>query len=186
MSRRLKPAPPFLARARWQLAPLLLLVCLMSACSAVPLAMPSSRGASSFLDVEFGNSLQDVERLHPLGSVETSPYGSEAYRLTDVVAGVASYRWVIYEFAPGHGMQMVVARFDPDSGDQIFEELHKTFGNPDLSNGASSADASIDTWLTAGEASVKFDGPHHQLVMVGAHGKSLEADVALREQLQNY
>jgi len=184
MSRRLEPA--FQDQVRWPLAPQLLFVCLLGACSAVPLAMPSSRGPSSFLDVRFGNSLVEAQRLHPLGSVETSPYGSEAYRLTDVVAGAASYQWVIYEFTPGYGMQMAVARFNLDSSDQIFEELHKTFGNPELSNGASSADASIDTWLMANGTSVKFDGPHRQLVLVGAHGKALEADVALREQLETY
>ena len=143
--------------------------------------MPSSRGPSSFLGVKFGNSLIDAEKLHPLGSADTSPYGSEACRLTDVVAGAASYQWVIYEFTAGHGMQMVVARFNPDSSHQTFEELHKTFGNPELSNGASSADASIDTWLMANGASVKLDGPHRQLVVVGTYGKSLEVDVALRE-----
>ena len=186
MSRRPGPAPAFHDPARWPLAPHLLFVCLLGACSVVPLAMPSSRGPSSFLGVKFGNSLMDAEKLYPLGSAETSPYGSEAYRLTDVVAGAASYQWVIYEFTPGHGMQMAMARFNPDSSDEIFEELHKTFGNPGLSNGASSAGASIDTWLMANGTSVKFDGPHRQLVMVGAHGKSLEPDVALREQLQNY
>ena len=86
MSRRLKPVA-FPAQARRQLAPRLLFVCLLGACSAVPLPIPSSRGPSSFLSVEFGNSLMDAEKLHPLGSTETSPFGSEAYRLTDVVAG---------------------------------------------------------------------------------------------------
>jgi hypothetical protein len=186
MSRRPGPALAFHGQARWPLAAHLLCVCLLGACSAVPLATPSSRGPNSFLGVNFGNSLMDAEKLHPLGSAEISPRGSEAYRLTDVVAGAASYQWVIYEFTSGHGMQLVVARFNPDSSDQIFEELHKTFGNPGLSDGASSADASIDTWLTAGGTSVKFDGPHRQLIMVGEHGKSLELDVALRAQLQNY
>jgi len=186
MSRRLEPGPAFHDQARWLLAAHLLFLCLLGACSAIPLAMPSSRGPNSFLGVTFGDSLMDAEKLHPLGSAEISPYGSEAYRLTEVVAGPASYEWVIYEFTSGHGMQMVLARFNPDSSDQIFEELHKTFGNPELSDGAGSADASIDTWLMASGTSVKFDGPHRQLIMVGAHGKSLEVDVALRQQLQNY
>jgi len=140
---------------------------------------------NSFLDVKFGDPLSEAQRLHPLGSNETIPHGWDSYRLTDVAAGVARYEWVIYEFTSDHGMQLVVARFTPDSRDQVLQELHKTLGSPNTSTESSSAEAPSATWTTADGARIKFDWPGRQLVLVGPYGQSLEREVALRGQLDD-
>ncbi len=151
----------------------------------MPLASLADRGPNSFLEVKFGDPLSEAQRLHPLGSSETSPYGWDSYRVIDIAAGAARYQWVIYEFTPDHGMQLVVARFTPDSRDQILQELHKTLGSPNRPDDSGSAEASSATWATANGATIRFDWPGRQLVLVGPHGLSLEEDVTLRGQLDD-
>jgi hypothetical protein len=159
----------------------------IAACAAQsPLELEASRGPSSFLGVKFGRSLAEVQKLHPLGSTETSPYGADAFRLTDAVAGEAKYDSVIYEFAPRHGMQMVLVRFAPESRDLIFDGLRKTLGAPDKATATDTAEGPSATWKATNGASAEFDGPNHWFILVGPYGKPLEVDISLRSQLQDY
>lgn len=138
------------------------------------------------MSVGFGSSLSQTEMLHPLGSRETSPYGADAYTLTNAGAGAVKYESVIFEFTHDHGMQMVLARFAPGSADLLLEELHKTLGTPNSSNESATPEQSEASWDTAGGVRVNFIGPRRRLIMLGPYGKSLQSDIELRDQIGDY
>jgi hypothetical protein len=168
-----------------RLALLLTSVCCLEAC-ALPMLSDAlnSSGPRSFLGVRFGTSLAQAQNLYPLGSAETSPYGADAYRLSGVGFGEANYESVAYEFTPTHGMQLVVARFSPESGDPILSELKKSLGTP-VESGASDSPRSVATWAAPNGVTVTFDGPNRWLVLIGPYGTALEPDVKLRQALVN-
>ena len=166
---------------------LLFLACFLGACSVVgPLS--GERRFGSFLDVRFGDSLSQVQMLRPRGSVETSPYGADAYTLKAVDAEGVHYEFATFEFTSQQGMQLVFARFSPMSADTIFQRLRDNLGQP--TTGAAPADSSPQTaqavWRTQDGATVRFVGAQRYLIIVGPYGKSLEPDIKLRSEAGIY
>ncbi|MFZ0890250.1 MAG: hypothetical protein WA005_17560 [Candidatus Binataceae bacterium] len=165
---------------------LFLLACLLGSCSAIgPFSGPRRFG--SFLDVRFGDSLLQVQMLHPRGNIETSPYGADDYTLKSVDAEGVHYEFASFEFSSGHGMQLVFARFSPESAGTVFERLRDNLGAP--STGGEPADSSPQTtdaaWRTSDETVVRFVGPRRYLIIVGPYGKSLEPDIKLRSEAES-
>jgi len=165
---------------------LFLLACLLGSCSAIG-PFGGARRFGSFLDVRFGDSLFRVQMLHPGGNIETSPYGADAYTLKDVDAQGVHYEFATFEFSSAHGMQLVFARFSPESADTVFKRLSDNLGAP--STGGEPADSSPDTidaaWGTSDETMVRFVGPRRYLIIVGPYGKSLEPDIKLRSEAES-
>lgn len=161
---------------------ILLLACCLAACARLSAFAPvGSHDVNSFMDVPFGRTLPQAEMVHPLGSRETSPYGADAYTLTNVDAGGVKYESVTYEFTSDHGMQIVLARFAPGYDGPILEQLRKTLGPPDKSDGSASGQNQA-TWNTASGVRVSLDASARRLILIGPYGKPLEPDIALREQ----
>jgi hypothetical protein len=173
-------AVPYMRR---YVAILLLAPCLGACARLSAFAPAGSRDVNSFMGVHFGRTLPQAEMVHPLGSRETSPYGADAYTLTNVDAGGVKYESVTYEFTSDHGMQIVLARFAPGYEGPIIEQLRKTLGPPGKSDGSGSGQNQT-TWNTASGARVSFDASARRLILIGPYGKPLEPDIALREQAE--
>lgn len=165
----------------------MLLACLLGACSVMG---PFSGGPrlGSFLDVRLGDSLYQVQMLQPRGNIETSPYGADSYSLRGVDAGGVHYEFATFEFTSAHGMQLVFARFSPESAGIVFGRLRENLGPP--SSGGESADSSPETieavWRTSDDTVVRFVGPRRYLIIVGPYGKSLEPDIKLRSEAASF
>lgn len=135
------------------------------------------------MGVDFGESLDRVQRRYPTGITQTSPYGAPAFKLENVSSRNIEYHDVIYEFAGNSGMQMVIAHFEPSAGSDVYQELQQRLGAPSFSGvtveGSASAEAS---WRLPDGSRVLFSGPYHRLVLIGKDGNSLETDIRLRDQ----
>jgi hypothetical protein len=162
---------------------LFLALCLGACARLLAFAPTGGHDVNSFVGVRFGRTLQQVEIAHPLGSRETSPYGADAYTLTNVEAGGVKYESVTYEFTADRGMQIVLARSAPGYEDPIVQQLRKTLGPPDKSDGNGAVQNPV-TWNTASGARVSFDRSARRLILIGPYGKSLESDIGLREQAE--
>lgn len=126
--------------------------------------------------------MADAQRVFPGGIAETSPYGAEAFRVTNANAGAATYKTVVYEFAPGQGMQLALAHFDSLSAKAVFDGLQQSLGQPTRTDGQSGSPSDQAVWRTPAGVSVRYDGDKGLLVIVGPHGASLEPDIKLRAQ----
>lgn len=160
---------------------------LVLACSGVTPVIPlvpsaSPRQLNSFMGVHFGDTFEEVERRFPAGTPQTSPYGAPAYMLENVSSSSIDYQDVVYEFAEGAGMQMVVAHFVPSQSAAVYQQLQTTLGPPagaDKSGAdAASAEAS---WQLPDGGSVMFSGPLHRLALIGKTGGPLKEDIRLRD-----
>jgi hypothetical protein len=138
---------------------------------------------TSFLDIHFGAQLVEVQERYPMGAVETSPYGAEAYRIERLRSEQLHYDTVIYEFTVHTGMQLAIATFAPDSTGGVFDELSKALGAPTAQKqlGASGTDGVEATWELPHGERVTFDGPNRRIVMLGPAGSPLKQDIAIRE-----
>lgn len=146
-------------------------------------AQPKRPSLTSFLDVHFGAQLVEVQERYPMGAVETSPYGAEAYRIERLRADHLRYDTVIYEFTAHTGMQLAIATFAADSTAGVFDELEQALGAPTAQkpSGGRGAESIEATWdLPHGER-VSFDGPNRRIEMLGPAGSPLKQDIAIRE-----
>jgi hypothetical protein len=156
------------------------------ACSLAP-SIPlvrngTPRGLNSFMGVHFGDSRDDVERRFPVGIPQTSPYGAPAYMLEKVSSASIDYEDVIYEFAEGSGMQMVIAHFAPSQSADVYKQLQTTLGAPSSAGAPLEGAASVEaSWQLPDGGSVLFSGPAHRLVLLGKAGGSLKPDIRLRD-----
>ena len=156
------------------------------ACSLVP-SNPIShegppRGLNSFMGVRFGDSRDDVERLFPVGFVQTSPYGAPAFKVEDVNSGSFDYQDVIYEFTDGSGLQMVIEHFPASESADVYQQLQTTLGAPSSAGAIHEGIASLEaSWKLPDGGSVQFSGPFRRLVLLGKDGASLKVDIRLRD-----
>lgn len=146
-----------------------------------PLAHHDPR-ISSFLGVNFGEDLADVQEKFPDGEVETSPYGAPAYRIVNQRVGPVLYRSVVYEFADGSGMQLVYAKFSSDSAGEMFRSLRHRLGPPATIRRGLAHERVTASWVLSGGETVTYNGKADRLVILGPKGSSLKADIGLREQ----
>jgi hypothetical protein len=164
----------------------------LAACSTVTApTLPSSvtnllklePNLTSFLDVRFGDSLYRVQTRFPSGVMQTSPSGADIYRIDKIEVDSIHYEQVDYEFTSQMGMQLVVARFTPDSAGKVLEQLVRAVGPPTQQtnpNGSDPAGARASWQLAHGER-VIFDGPKRFVAVIGPGGGSLKLDIAVRE-----
>jgi len=159
----------------------------LGACTTAALNQWSSRGTpravDSFIGVNFGASLNDVERRFPAGLRETSPYGAPAYKLENVNSAAANYQDVIFEFAENSGMQMAIAHFAPSSSAAVYQQLQNSFGPPSSSGGLNPSDASTveASWQMVNGSAIVFSGPNHRMTLIGKDGAALKPDIRLRD-----
>ncbi|HXN85331.1 MAG TPA: hypothetical protein VN867_04625 [Candidatus Binataceae bacterium] len=137
----------------------------------------------SFMGVNFGASLYDVEGKFPAGVTETSPYGAPAFRLENISSSATNYQDVIFEFAENSGMQMVIAHFPASSSAAVYQQLQNSFGPPSSSGGLNPSDASTveASWQMVNGSAVLFSGPYHRLTIIGRDGGTLKPDIRLRD-----
>ncbi|HYL57832.1 MAG TPA: hypothetical protein VEU51_03100 [Candidatus Acidoferrales bacterium] len=164
----------------------------LTACSAVkvPTVPPSvtnllklEPNLTSFLDVRFGDSLYRVQTRFPSGVMQTAPSGADIYRIDKIEVDSIHYTQVDYEFTSQMGMQLVVARFTPESAGQVLAKLVQAVGPPTQQtnpNGSDPAGARASWQLAHGER-VIFDGPRRFVAVIGPGGGSLKLDIEVRE-----
>ncbi len=180
------------ARRRW-LGPRALAVCglwlaalIAWGCAGIvlPLTPPGEPRLKSFLGVSLGEPLADVELRYRDGSLETSPTGEQTYRIDGVRAGSIEYQTVRYEFVDGSGMQLVLARFAPESAGPVYDALKQALGKPSsLSGPETLGPAKLKAvWERAGSEQVSFSGPLRRLAIVGPWGAILKEDIRMREE----
>jgi hypothetical protein len=135
----------------------------------------------SFLGVSFGDLRSDVMMKFPTARPETSPYGAETIRLTNVRTSSVMYRYVLFEFLwRGGGMQLVIAGFEPIYANALLGDLQAQLGGPNQVAAAASDRRAELRWLLDNGTQVTFDRAEGVLVIVGPRGKVLEDDVAAR------
>ena len=164
----------------------------LAACAAnpLPVSVPSitkllklEPNLTSFLDVRFGDSLNRVQTRFQSGVMQTSPSGADIYRIDNIEVDSIRYVQVDYEFTSQMGMQLVIARFTPDSAGKVLEELVQAVGPPSKQSnptGSDPANARASWDLVHGER-VIFDGPKRFVAVIGPGGGSLKVDLAVRE-----
>jgi hypothetical protein len=137
---------------------------------------------SSFLGVRFGESVDRVRRELPDGSLETSPYGAEAYRVEDLQVGEVRYDLVLFEFTAGTGMQLVIAHFSPGDAGVVLGQLKRALGDAPHSRSGPGVgpESLLARWDLPGNEQVTFDGPESRVVLLGPGGSPLRRDIALR------
>jgi hypothetical protein len=146
---------------------------------------PLSRGPhlDSFMGVHFGDDLPDVAAHYPQAVPETSPFGVESLRLSDVKSEGVTYRTVIFEFVwHGGGMQLVMAKFDPIYGKAIFSNLSERIGAPSLPPTAGARPMAEAQWRLPDGTRVSLNSTVGRLVIVGPSGKILTDDIRMREE----
>jgi hypothetical protein len=163
----------------------------LAACSAVTVpTVPSvtkilklEPNLTSFLDVRFGDSLYRVQTRFPSGVMQTAPSGADVYRIDKIEVDSIRYTQVDYEFTSQMGMQLVVARFTPDSAGQVLEKLVQAVGPPTQQSnpGGSDPAGARASWQLAHGERVIFDGPKRFVAVIGPGGGSLKLDIAVRE-----
>jgi hypothetical protein len=137
----------------------------------------------SFIGVHFGDELPDVAAHYPQAVPETSPFGAETLRLSDVKADDVVYRTVVFEFLwHGGGMQVVMARFDPTYGKAIFSNLSTRIGPPSLAGTKGSRPLAEAQWRLPDGTSVSLNNTVGRLVIVWPSGKILTDDIRMREE----
>lgn len=137
---------------------------------------------TSFLGVKFGEKLYRVQMELPDGSVETSPYGAECYRVEHVQAGAVRYESVLFEFTDNTGMQLLIGRFAPSSGAEVRSQLERALGQPNSvapSKGHLPEETDVSRELPHNEQ-VIFKGLEHRVVVIGPAGGPLKPDLDLR------
>lgn len=173
------------ARRRWAGGGFWLAALIAWGCGglASPLAPRGAPRLNSFLGVRLGDTPADVEQRHPAGAVETSPTGALTYRIDGLRAGSIEYQSVFYEFAKGSGMQLVMARFAPESAGPLYDALKQALGKPSSLSGGEAGPAGLEAvWDPDGSERVAFSGPLRRLTIVGPRGAPLEEDIRMREE----
>ncbi|HUY27906.1 MAG TPA: hypothetical protein VMV27_10845 [Candidatus Binataceae bacterium] len=144
---------------------------------------------TSFLGVRFGASLDRVREELPDGDFETSPYGADAWRVSNVESGGVIYRSVVFEFTSNLGMQMAIAQFAPGAAATVLGQLKRALGEPAaLRSGggaASDPDTLMASWELPHNERVTFNGPDQQVEMLGPAGSPLRHDAVLRRARNN-
>lgn len=136
-----------------------------------------------FIGVNFGDLSTDVSARYPQAVPETSPYGAETLRLSDVKSGAVTYKTVLFEFLwRGGGMQLVMAKFEPAYAPAILADLTRRIGPPALPESTGNPTASEALWRLADGTSISFNSSRGRLVMVGPSGKILADDIRMREE----
>jgi len=137
----------------------------------------------SFLGVHFGDELPDVAAHYPQAVPETSPYGAETLRMSDVKSEGVVYRTVVFEFLwHDGGMQVAMARFDPVYGKTIFSNLSGRIGPPSLTQSAGVRPTPEAQWRLPDGTSVRLNSAVGRLVIIGPSGKILTDDIRMREE----
>lgn len=137
----------------------------------------------SFMGVSFGDLSTDIGARYPQAVPETSPYGAETLRLSDVKSGAVTYRTVLFEFLwHGGGMQLVMVKFDPVYAAPILDDLTRSIGQPAPQEPAGARAAPDAQWRLADGTSISFNSSLGRLVMVGPSGKILADDIRMREE----
>ncbi len=155
------------------------------ATNSAPLTLPRalSFGAqpnlTSFLNVNFGDSLYNVQTRLPSGFMETGPYGADVYRIDNIEVDSIRYSQVNYEFTTHSGMQLVTAWFTPDSSAKVLEKLVQAVGPPNRQSRdkGSPAGAVEASWELPHGERVVFNGPKLFVVVLGPGGSSLKHDL---------
>lgn len=169
------------------------LACAGCSASSPGLAIPKMLGLvgppnlTSFLDVRFGDSFYRVQNRFPSGVMETAPYGADTYRINNIEVDSIRYEQVKYEFTTYSGMQLVMARFTPDSSGKVLQKLIQAVGPPSEQNsskGSAPADTQAFWQLPHGER-VVFDGPKRFVAMLGPGGGPLKQDAIENEALDS-
>jgi hypothetical protein len=139
---------------------------------------------TSFLGVRFGETLARAQRELPGGTVETSPYGADAYRIENVQADTIRYDAVVYEFSGELGMQLAIATFPAASAGEVLRGLEGTLGAPTVARprAGTGAQTLVASWDMAHGERALFLGPERRVVMLGPAGSTLRPDVILRPQ----
>lgn len=138
----------------------------------------------SFLGLPFGTDLTQARQQYRNGLVRTSPLGFTCYEVKDLSGQGIQYPAVLYEFTPEDGMQMVLARFTPDSSALVFARLKRLLGAPSRQLAADSADdvPRLALWSSPEGGQVRFDGVRRLLIVRNQASKALSQDLALRFQ----
>lgn len=138
----------------------------------------------SFLGLPFSADLAQARQRYPNGLVRTSPLGFTCYQVNELSGQGIHYPVVLYEFTPQDGMQMVLARFTPDSSALVFARLKRVLGAPSRQLGADSADdvPRLALWSSPGGGQVRFDGARQLLIVRNQASKALSQDLVLRFQ----
>jgi hypothetical protein len=141
---------------------------------------------SSFMGVRFGESVDRVRRELPDGSLETSPYGAEAYRVENLQIGQVRFDLVLFEFTAGSGMQLVIAHFSAGSAGVVLGQLKSALGDAPHSRSGPGVgpESLLAQWDLPSNEQVTFDGPESRVVLLGPGGSPLRRDIALRSARQ--
>ena len=169
-------------RARSLFALLAIAFC---ACSLPKGLDPLPRGPhlGSFMGVSFGDQSTDVAARFPQAVPETSPFGAETLRLSDVKSGSVTYKTVVFEFLwHGGGMQLVMVRFAPSYGTAIAGDLTQRLGTPRLTESAGPHPTPEAQWHLADGTNISLNSSMGRLVIVGPSGKILTDDIRMREE----
>jgi hypothetical protein len=146
---------------------------------------PLSHGPhlGSFLGVSFGDLSPDVSARFPKAVPETSPFGAETLRLSNVRSDGVVYKTVLFEFLwHGGGMQLVMAKFDPVYAAPALGDLTRRIGPPTLSKETSPGSTPDKQWRLPDGTSISFNASLGRLVIVGPAGKILSDDIKMREE----
>ena len=157
----------------------------LCACSIPTGFDPLSRGPhlGSFMGVSFGDQLSDVAARFPQAVPETSPFGAETLRLSDVRSGNVTYKTVVFEFLwHGGGMQLVMARFAPSYGTGIAADFTQRLGTPGLSESTGPHHGVEAQWHLPDGTNISLNTAIGRLVIVGPSGKILSDDIRMREE----
>jgi hypothetical protein len=137
----------------------------------------------SFLGVTFGEPSSDVTARYPEAVAESSPFGADTLRLSDVKSGGVVYKTVLFEFLwHGGGMQLVMVKFDPVYAAPILSDLTGRIGPPAPAASTDSRLAPEVQWRLADGTSISLNRSQGRLIIVGPSGKILTDDVRMREE----
>ena len=147
-------------------------------------SIPQQPFLRSFLGLPFGADLAQTRQRYRNGLIRTSPMGFTCYEVRDLSGQGIQYPAVLYEFTPQDGMQMVLARFTPDSSALVFARLKRVLGAPSRQLGADSSDdvPRLALWSSPEGGQVRFDGARRLLIVRNQASKALSQDLALRFQ----
>ncbi|HTW88970.1 MAG TPA: hypothetical protein VMD75_13290 [Candidatus Binataceae bacterium] len=145
--------------------------------------LSSGHNLGPFMGVNFGDLSTDVSARYPQAVAETSPYGAETLRLSDVKSGAVIYKTVLFEFLwHGGGMQLVMVKFEPVYAAAILDDLTHRIGPPALPESMGTSATPEAQWRLADGTSISFNSSLGRLVIVGPSGKILADDIRMREQ----